>query len=199
MAPKTVNYRLWLPRWKDLPSELQNVCKSYWKIKVQKPIVVLTDGHSSRYDTDGKKFCRKEDINSWVSLTQLSCHNSLIKFFQTYTLAIQMERPSFWWWESKSRGIHADTCHYLGCLNNKRVTYKSGKTSWNHFFWYQYKWHAKRQIYQKRGCDTTNTNIRHGPKEYWHQKCENYKVKCNELIKTLISPDDIPGLLTVQK
>ena len=42
-------------------------------------------------------------------------------------------------------------------------------------------------------------NVRHGSKEYWRQKCENYKAKCNELIKTPISPDDIPGLLTVQK
>ena len=30
-------------------------------------------------------------------------------------------------------------------------------------------------------------------------KCGNYKAKYNELIKTPISPDDIPGLLTVQK
>ena len=42
-------------------------------------------------------------------------------------------------------------------------------------------------------------NVLHGPKEYWCQKCENYKAKCNELIKTAISPDDISGLLTVQK
>ena len=42
-------------------------------------------------------------------------------------------------------------------------------------------------------------NVQHGSKEQWHQKCENYKAKCNELIKTPISPDDIPGLLTVQK
>ena len=42
-------------------------------------------------------------------------------------------------------------------------------------------------------------NVQHGSKEQWHQKCENYKAKCNELIKTPISPDDTPGLLTVQK
>ena len=42
-------------------------------------------------------------------------------------------------------------------------------------------------------------NVWHGSKEYWWQKCEYYKAKCNELIKTPISPDDIPGLLTVQK
>ena len=42
-------------------------------------------------------------------------------------------------------------------------------------------------------------NVWHGSKEYWCQKCEYYKAKCNELIKTPISPDDIPGLLTVQK
>ena len=32
-------------------------------------------------------------------------------------------------------------------------------------------------------------NVRHQSKEYWRQKCENYKAKCNELIKTPISPD----------
>ena len=42
-------------------------------------------------------------------------------------------------------------------------------------------------------------NVWHRSKEYWCQKCEYYKAKCNELIKTPISPDDIPGLLTVQK
>ena len=42
-------------------------------------------------------------------------------------------------------------------------------------------------------------NVLHGSKEYWCQKCENCKAKCNELIKTAISPDDISGLLTVQK
>ena len=39
----------------------------------------------------------------------------------------------------------------------------------------------------------------HGSKEYWWKKSENYKAKQNELIKTPISPDDIPSLLTVQK
>ena len=86
---------------------------------------------------------KKTYISSWVSLTQLSWHNSLIKSLQTYKLAIQMKK-SFWWWESKSRGIHVHTCQYLGCLDYKRVTYKSSKTNWNHFFRYQYKWHAKR-------------------------------------------------------
>ena len=42
-------------------------------------------------------------------------------------------------------------------------------------------------------------NVLRGSKEYWRKKCENYKAKCNELIKTPISPDDISGLLTVQK
>ena len=42
-------------------------------------------------------------------------------------------------------------------------------------------------------------NVWHGSKEYWHQKSENYKAKCNELIKTPISQDDTPGLLAVQK
>ena len=35
-----------------------------------------------------------------------------------------------------------------------KVAYKSSRTSWNHFFWYQYKLHAKRQICQGRDCDT---------------------------------------------
>ena len=42
-------------------------------------------------------------------------------------------------------------------------------------------------------------NVRHGSNEYWHQKCENDKAKYNELIKTPISPDDTPGLMTAQK
>ena len=37
--------------------------------KVQKPIVVLTDGHSSRYDADVMQFCRKEDIHLFMGLT----------------------------------------------------------------------------------------------------------------------------------
>ena len=42
----------------------------------------------------------------------------------------------------------------------------------------------------------SSDNAQHRSKEYWCQKCENYKAKCNELIKTPISPDDPPGLLT---
>ena len=42
-------------------------------------------------------------------------------------------------------------------------------------------------------------NVWHGSNEYWHQKCENYKAKYNELIKTSVSPDDTPGHLTAQK
>ena len=37
--------------------------------KVQKPIVVLTDGHSSRYDADVMQFYRKEDIHRFMGLT----------------------------------------------------------------------------------------------------------------------------------
>ena len=37
--------------------------------KVQKPIVVLTDGHSSRFDADVMQFCRKEDIHLFMGLT----------------------------------------------------------------------------------------------------------------------------------
>ena len=91
-----------------------------------------------------------------------------------------------------------------------KVAFKSSRTSWNHFFQYQYKLHAKRQICQGRDCDTPTKssdnvevelplNVQHGSKEYWRQKCENYKAKCNQLIKTPISPDDTPGLLTAQK
>ena len=36
--------------------------------KVQKPVVVLTDGHSSRYDADVMQFCRKEDIHQFMGL-----------------------------------------------------------------------------------------------------------------------------------
>ena len=32
----------------------------------------------------------------------------------------------------------------------------------------------------------SSVNVPHRPKEYWHQKCENYKAKSNELIKTPI-------------
>ena len=38
---------------------------------------------------------KKTYINSWVPLTQLSWHNSLIKSLQTYMLAIQMKKTKF--------------------------------------------------------------------------------------------------------
>ena len=37
--------------------------KTVKKNKVQKPIVVFTDVHSSGYDVDVKQFCRKEDTS----------------------------------------------------------------------------------------------------------------------------------------
>ena len=42
--------------------------KAVKKDKVQKPIVVLTDRHSSRYDEDAMHFCRKEDIHQFMGL-----------------------------------------------------------------------------------------------------------------------------------
>ena len=42
--------------------------KAVKRNKVQKPIVVLTDGHSSRYDADMMHFCRKEDIHQLMCL-----------------------------------------------------------------------------------------------------------------------------------
>ena len=42
--------------------------KAVKKNKVQKPIIVLTDDHSSRYDVDVMQFCRKEDIHQFMGL-----------------------------------------------------------------------------------------------------------------------------------
>ena len=42
--------------------------KAVKKNKVQKLIVVLTDGHSARCDADVMQFCRKEDIHQLMGL-----------------------------------------------------------------------------------------------------------------------------------
>ena len=60
--------------------------------KVQKPIVVLTDGHSSRYDADVMQFCRKEDIHQFMGLPETT---ELAQLFANLHAAIQMKKTKF--------------------------------------------------------------------------------------------------------
>ena len=60
--------------------------------KVQKPIVVLTDGHSSRYDADVMQFCRKEDIHQFMGLPETT---ELAQLFANLHAAIQIKKTKF--------------------------------------------------------------------------------------------------------
>ena len=72
MAPKTAVEKI----SNFLGSTTGRTCLASYKMfakavkqnKVQKPVVVLTDGHSSRYDADVMQFCRKEDIHQFMGL-----------------------------------------------------------------------------------------------------------------------------------
>ena len=72
MAPKTAVKKI----SNFLVSTTGRTCLASYKMfakavkqnKVQKPVVVLTDGHSSRYDADVMQFCRKEDIHQFMGL-----------------------------------------------------------------------------------------------------------------------------------
>ena len=59
------------------------IAKAVKKNKVQKPIVVITDGHSFRYDADVMLFCRKEDILQSMDLPDTTELTELIDQFFT--------------------------------------------------------------------------------------------------------------------
>ena len=43
------------------------------------------------------------------------------------------------------------------------------------------------------------SNVRHGSKKYWGRKCESYKLKLNEVVSAPVTPEEVPGLLTIKK
>ena len=117
MAPKTAVEKIinFLVSTTDSGYQDGRTCLANYKMfakavkqnKVQKPIVVLTDGHLSRYDADMMQFCRKEDTSihgspwhNWADTTPWS------SLFKPIRLLFKWKRPSFWWRESKSRGIY---------------------------------------------------------------------------------------------
>ena len=110
---------------------------------------------------------KKTYINSWVSLTQLSWCNSLIKSLQPTRLLFKWKRPSFWWRESKSRGIYIQILASIWDVWTtkeslikaaRRVGITSSGININDM---------QKEICQRRGCDTTYAN-----KEFW--QCESW-------------------------
>ena len=114
--------------------------KAVKKNKVQKPIIVLTDDHSSRYDVDVMQFCRKEDIHQFMGLPDTTELTQLLdQVFANLHTCYSNEKDQVFVGQKVNREGFTQTLASIWDIWTTRVTYKSSKTSWNHFFWYQYK------------------------------------------------------------
>ena len=188
--------------------------KAVKKNKVRKPIVVLTDGHSSRYDADVMQFYRKEDIPQFMGLPDtIELTQLLDQVFANLHACYSNEKDQVFDGEKVNReGFMQILASIWDVWTTKeslikaarRVGITSSGININDMQKDKFaREKAVTQLTPTKSSDNVEVesplNVRHGSKEYWHQKCENYNAKCNELIKTPISPDDIPGLLTVQK
>ena len=144
--------------------------KAVKKNKVQKPIVVLTDGDSSRYDADVMQFYRKEDIPQFmglpdtIELTQLldweGFMQILASIWDVWTTKESLIKAA------RRVGITSSGIN-INDMQKDKFAREKGVT----------------QLTPTKSSDNVEVesplNVRYGSKEYWHQKCENYKAKCN--------------------
>ena len=187
------------------------------KENVVRPIAMLTDGHSSRFDIDVLRFNQEKEMTSHVSppdststtqaLDQInaSLHSAYgdecDKFFRDNHInrEVFMEVLGSIWskWTSKEAIVKAF----------KRVGISTSGLSVD---WMQQdKFTAAEAIIQKE-CATPKQQkeiwevdspdgVRKGSAEYFKRKCQMYQNKLKEHSETTISPDEIPGFLKIDK
>ena len=174
--------------------------KAVKKDKVQKPIVVLTDRHSSRYDEDAMHFCKKEDIHQFMGLLDTTELTQLLdQVFTNLHACYSNEKDQVFdgekvnqegfmqilasiWDVSTTKESLIKVARIVGIIssgiNINGMQKDIGREE------------AVTQLTPTKSSDNvkveSSLNVPHRTKEYWRQKCENYKAKSNELIKTPI-------------
>lgn len=200
-----------------------NTCLESYKLfdkvltekKVQKPVVVLTDGHASRFDPDVMRFCREHEIYQFLSppdttnVTQLldqlfvnlhSCYRDVkdnLYFDETVNRECFMDILSVCW------GKWTNQHSILNAARKVGIT----KSELNVDFMDQ-------KAFKKAETVTSSTpvksnqkiviespvNIREGSAAYWKSKYKSAENVIADLQNTTVRPDEVlPELFSIKK
>ena len=187
---------------------------------IQRPVVVLSDGHSSRFDIDVLRFCQEKKINQFLSppdttgllqpLDQINAklHTSYRECTKSLFQDDHVNRETFMVLLSKIWSTWAPKDTVIKSFKKCGIT----EDNLDIEFMQQDKFASADLVTEKESDvdSTPNTskapwniqsplNVRKETREYWREKYQNLENAMKEAIKLPITPEEISEFTKVEK
>ena len=184
---------------------------------VKFPVCVLTDGHSSRFDPDVMFYCRKEQLNQYVSLADATellqqLDQVFANLHRCYSVRAEELFEGDYISKEAFMNVLADiwdewTSEELLVKAAKRVGFTSAGIDINNMQTEKFTreeavtstQETPKKLPIPELSDLSPVNCHRGGKDYWMKKFMNLEERYKQQYNTIVSPEDVPGLLTIKK